>query len=60
MDAFYAPVMSRIETYCLPISDALKAYQGRVLSHPAVQDWYQDAKAENIFLDFEEPYRTAP
>ena len=59
VDAFYAPVMSRIETYCLPISDALKAYQERVLSHPAVQDWYQDAKAENIFLDFEEPYRAS-
>ena len=37
-----------------------KGYQGRVLSHLSVQDWYLDAKAENIFLDFEEPYRTAP
>ena len=57
-DAFYAPVMTRIKTYGLAVSDAMQAYQARVLSHPAVMAWVNDALAENIFLDFEEPYRT--
>ena len=60
VDAFYAPVMSRIQTYGLPVSDALQAYQSRVLAHPAVAAWCADARAENIFLDFEEPYRQSP
>ena len=59
-DAFYAPVMSRIESYRLPLSAPLAAYQARLLAHPAVRDWYEGALAENIFLDFEEPYRDAP
>ncbi len=57
-DAFYAPVMSRLTTYHLPISDALDAYRQRVLASPAIQDWVTDALAEQDFLDFEEPYRT--
>ena len=59
-DAFYAPVMTRIETYGLPVSSSLAAYQQRVLSHAAVRAWYELALAENIFLDFEEPYRSNP
>ncbi|MGC6518157.1 MAG: glutathione S-transferase family protein [Candidatus Puniceispirillaceae bacterium] len=59
-DAFYAPVMSRIESYDLPLSEALSAYQKRLLSHKAVKAWVAEAKAEGIFLDFEEPYRDAP
>ena len=59
-DAFYAPVMSRIESYGLPVSAPLSAYQARLLAHRAVRDWYEGALAEHIFLDFEEPYRKAP
>lgn len=58
-DAFYAPVMSRIESYGLPVSAPLAAYQSRLLAHPAVREWYEGALAETIFLDFEEPYRSA-
>lgn len=58
-DAFYAPVMSRIESYGLPLCAPLAAYQARLLEHLAVRDWYEGALAENIFLDFEEPYRSA-
>ena len=59
-DAFYAPVMSRIESYDLPLSEALSSYQKRLLSHEAVKAWVAEAKAEGVFLDFEEPYRDAP
>ena len=57
VDAFYAPVMSRIKTYNLMVSAKMASYQNRVLSHPAVADWCKKALAEDIFLDFEEPYR---
>ena len=60
VDAFYAPVMSRIKTYNLMVSDKMQSYQKRVLSHPAVADWCKKALAEDIFLDFEEPYRQNP
>ena len=60
VDAFYAPVMSRIKTYNLMVSDKMQSYQKRVLSHPTVADWCKKALAEDIFLDFEEPYRQNP
>ena len=56
-DAFYAPVMSRLKTYDLPLSPALLAYRNRVLETPAMQAWIADALAEKDFLPFEEPYR---
>lgn len=59
-DAFYAPVMTRIQTYGLPVSPLMKRYQRSVLSHDAVRLWYDGALAENSFLAFEEPYRSAP
>lgn len=60
VDAFYAPVCSRIRTYGLPVNDVVKAYVDRVLALPAVQAWYADALLERDFLPFEEPYRSAP
>jgi glutathione S-transferase len=60
VDAFYAPVCSRIQTYGLPVSDVVQAYVGRVLALPAVQQWCDDARQEQDFLPFEEPYRSAP
>lgn len=56
-DAFYAPVVTRLKTYRLPVSAASEAYMARVLAHPAVAAWVTDALAEQDFRDFEEPYR---
>ena len=60
VDAFYAPVCSRIQTYGLPVSDVVQAYVERVLALPAVQQWCDDARQEQDFLPFEELYRSAP
>jgi len=60
VDAFYAPVCSRIRTYGLPVNDVVQGYVERVLALPAVQDWVADALLERDFLPFEEPYRSAP
>jgi glutathione S-transferase len=60
VDAFYAPVCSRIRTYGLPVNDVVQGYVDRVLDLPAVQDWVAGAMQERDFLPFEEPYRSAP
>lgn len=56
-DAYYAPVVMRLRTYCLPVPDAVTAYMGRVMELPGVRAWMDDARQERDFLDFEEPYR---
>jgi len=56
-DAYYAPVVSRLRTYALPVSAPVAAYMQRVWAAPGVADWVADALAEQDFLDFEEPYR---
>ena len=58
-DAFFAPVVMRLKTYALPVSPETAAYMARVLAHPAVAAWVSEACAEQDFLDFEEPYRSA-
>jgi glutathione S-transferase len=58
-DAYFAPVVARVRTYGLPLSDAALGYAGRVWSAPGVAAWVADALAEKDFLDFEEPYRTS-
>jgi glutathione S-transferase len=60
VDAFYAPVCSRIRTYGLPVNGVVQGYVDRVLDLPAVQDWVAGAMQERDFLPFEEPYRSAP
>jgi glutathione S-transferase len=57
VDAYYAPVVARIRTYGLPLSEATRAYVERVWAAPGVSHWVADALAEKDFLDFEEPYR---
>jgi glutathione S-transferase len=59
-DAYFAPVCSRIKTYALPVPDAVQRYVSTVLALPAMQAWTRAALAEHDFLDFDEPYRSAP
>jgi glutathione S-transferase len=59
-DAYYAPVCSRIKTYALPVPAAVQAYVERIHALPAMQAWVADALAEHDFIEFDEPYRTAP
>ena len=59
IDAYFAPVVMRIKSYALPLSEASAAYAQRVQAAPGVRDWIAEALAEQDFLDFEEPYRSA-
>ncbi len=58
-DAFYAPVVMRLRSYALPMSDTARAYAGRVVAQPAVAAWIADALAEQDFIADDEPYRQA-
>ena len=58
-DAFYAPVVSRLRTYALPVPQDVAEYMARVWAAPGVAAWVQDALAEQDFLAEEEPYRSS-
>jgi glutathione S-transferase len=45
-DAYYAPVVMRFRTYGVSLAPALDAYCQRVLAHPAVARWVNEALAE--------------
>ena len=57
-DAFFAPVVMRLNTYQPPLPAAIKAYAERVTALPGVQAWIKEALDEHDFRDFEEPYRS--
>jgi len=57
VDAFYAPVCTRLRTYALPVPEAVAGYIDRVHATAAVRAWVDGALAEQDFLDFDEPYR---
>ena len=46
-DAFYAPVVTRFQTYGVALAPALQAYCERVLAHPAVARWVAEALQED-------------
>lgn len=46
VDAFFAPVAFRAQTYGFALSDAAAAYRDRLLAEPVMVEWYQTALAE--------------
>ncbi len=56
-DAFYAPVVSRFNTYGIAASGPVREYMDAVLAHPAMHTWTQEALAEATFVPEDEPYR---
>jgi glutathione S-transferase len=46
VDAFFAPVIFRAQTYHLPLSDTAKNYLQHMLKLPAMQLWYEAALIE--------------
>lgn len=46
VDAFYAPVVFRMQTYGLVMGDKAQAYAKRMLEFPAMQSWYEQALQE--------------
>ena len=56
-DAFYAPVVMRLQGYGLPVNEVTQAYMARIQAHPAVDKWLQAALKEKLFVAIDEPYR---
>lgn len=56
-DAYFAPVCMRLKTYGLPVPPGIAAYMERVAALPGVAAWIEQARQEQDFLAFEEPYR---
>jgi len=56
-DAFYAPVVMRLKTYGLPVSDSAQRYMALMMAHPAVQQWVQSAVAEPMRVGYLEADR---
>ena len=50
-DIMYAPVVSRIHTYDLPVSADARIYCEAIRAHPFVSQWYDDAAAEPWTID---------
>lgn len=48
-DAMYAPVVTRFETYSIPVDRHARAYMDAVLGHPAFQEW-RDAALEEPWI----------
>ena len=46
VDAFFAPVAFRIQTYDVPLGDAATAYAQRLRELPGMRRWYADALQE--------------
>ena len=46
VDAFYAPVAFRVQTYGLVLDEAASAYLDRLLALPSMRRWYAEALAE--------------
>lgn len=54
VDAFFAPVAFRIQTYGLKLSDKAMEYCQFLLKQPAMQEWYEGAlREEKIDFDHE-------
>ena len=57
VDAYYAPVCSRVRTYALPLGAAALAYVDRIHALPAMREWCAAARDEHDFIEDDEPYR---
>ncbi len=58
-DAMYAPVVSRLDTYQVPVSSETRRYMDAVLAHPAFVKWRAAALAEPWTIDHYEVGWTA-
>ena len=58
-DAYFAPVVTRLRTYALPVPEDIAAYMARAVAAKGTAAWIRDALEEKQFLSFEEAYRTS-
>lgn len=54
VDAFFAPVALRLPTYGIELSERATKYQQKLLSHPNILDWVDNAKKESEIVESDE------
>ena len=57
-DAFYAPVVTRFETYAVSLPPLAQAYCEAVKTLAGVREWIDAARRETDFVAADEPYAT--
>jgi glutathione S-transferase len=57
-DAFYAPVVTRFQTYAVKLPRVAQEYCEAVLALSAVREWSDAARRETEFVAADEPYAT--
>lgn len=57
-DAFFAPVVMRMVSYALPVSDNTKQYIQTILANTAVKKWIEAAKKEHLFNPNKDTYQS--
>lgn len=60
VDAYFAPVCMRFNTYQIPLPANIAAYVARVTALTSVQKWIQESLLEKDFVAMDEPYRVKP
>jgi glutathione S-transferase len=58
-DAMFAPVVTRLDTYQVPVSSETRRYMDAILAHPAFVKWRTEALAEPWTIDHYEEGWTA-
>jgi glutathione S-transferase len=53
-DAMYAPVVTRLDTYAIPVDRVSRDYMDAILSLPAYREWLEAALDEPWVLEFDE------
>ena len=53
-DAMFAPVVFRLDRYCVEVDAGSWAYIERMLAHPAMLEWVEASRAEPWVIDEEE------
>jgi glutathione S-transferase len=51
----FAPVITRLVTYSIPVPDDARTYMDAVLAHPFMQDWAKGAREEEWIIPRFEP-----
>jgi glutathione S-transferase len=53
-DAMFAPVVTRFQTYAVPLEPVCRQYADAILALPAMTEWYRAAAEETVMIaDFE-------
>ena len=58
-DAMYAPLVTRLDTYQIPVAAGTRAYMDAILSHPSFMQWKKEALTEPWTIDEYETGHTA-